>query len=77
RCELAISAASRRVDSIHLEEGFVVFGYCDRSEIEKLAKCLGGRLRVVDDRSAYLPIGKELTELDQIQLAIKSVLQAT
>jgi transcription-repair coupling factor (superfamily II helicase) len=77
RCELAISAASRRVDSIHLEEGFVVFGYCDRSEIEKLAKCLGGRLRLVDDRSAYLPIGKDLTEPDQIHGAIKSVLQAT
>jgi transcription-repair coupling factor (superfamily II helicase) len=75
RGELAILGANWRIDSIHLEDGFVVFGYRERREIEKLAKGLCGRLRVVDDRSAYLPVAKELTDVDQMHLAIKSVLQ--
>ncbi|HUY36245.1 MAG TPA: hypothetical protein VMV69_26140 [Pirellulales bacterium] len=75
RGELAILASAWRIDSIHLEPGFVVFGYRDRQEIEKLARRTGGRLRVVDLRSAYLPIGKELTDPAQIEAAIKSMLQ--
>jgi len=75
RSELAILANAWLIDSIHLEPGYVVFGYRDRQEIEKLARLRSGRLRVVDHRSAYLPIGKELTDPDQIELAIKSVLQ--
>jgi transcription-repair coupling factor (superfamily II helicase) len=75
RSELAILASMWRIDSIHLEDGFAVFGYRDRGEIEKLAKRRGGRVRVVDARSAYLPIAKDLTSPGEIEAAIKSVLQ--
>ena len=55
--KLRIWAHGWGVESIHLEEGFVVFGYRDRSRIEQLAKKSGGRLRIVDDSTAYLPLG--------------------
>ena len=75
RTELAILAQSWQIDSMHLEEGYVVFTYKNRSRIDELAKRRGGRLRVVDARSAYLPMGKEVLPPDQLYELVKSVLQ--
>ena len=73
--ELRILAHRWRVDSIHLEEGFVVFRYTDRPLIEQLAKASGAKLRVVDGRSAYLPISKGLTNHDSIFAVAKALLR--
>ena len=72
---LRIWADGWQIESIHLEEGFVVFGYTARKRIEQLAKKSGQRLRVVDDRSAYLPIDKDLTDSDAFVDAVQSLLQ--
>ncbi|HEX5443236.1 MAG TPA: hypothetical protein VFW87_05390 [Pirellulales bacterium] len=52
-----------------------MFGYRNRAGIEKLAARSAGRLRVVDGRSAYLPIGKEVVDPDAVYAVVKSVLQ--
>jgi len=67
--ELRLLAAHWKVASIHLEkptEGGsgpidVVFGYRNPRRIRELAARSDGRLRVVDDASAYFrPTGEEL-----------------
>ena len=73
--ELRILAHRWQIDSIHLEDGYLVLRYADRPPIEQLARASGGRLRVVDDRSAYLPISKDLTDQDAIFAVAKSLLR--
>jgi transcription-repair coupling factor (superfamily II helicase) len=75
RAELAILAQGWQIDSMHLEDAYVVFTYKNRPRIEKLARQWAGRLRVVDGRSAYLPTGKEVPPADELYELIKSVLQ--
>ncbi|HVX13709.1 MAG TPA: transcription-repair coupling factor [Pirellulales bacterium] len=76
RTELAILAQGWGIDSIHLEDLYAVFTYKDRPRIEALAKRHPGRLRVVDGRSAYLPLGKQLPATDEMYKLVKSVLHA-
>ena len=64
------------IESIHLEDGYIVFRYRDRKTIAQLAASSKGRLRVVDDRSAYLPIRKDLTNPDSILAVIKALLRS-
>jgi transcription-repair coupling factor (superfamily II helicase) len=73
--ELRIDAAGWRVSSIHREGSYLVFRYTDRARIEQLAKGNRGRLRVVDDRAAYLTLPREVATPDQIIDAAKSVLR--
>jgi transcription-repair coupling factor (superfamily II helicase) len=75
RVELAILAQGWQIDAMHLEDAYVVFSYKNRSRIEDLARRSGGRLRVVDGRSAYLPLGQEVPPVDDLYGLIKSVLQ--
>jgi hypothetical protein len=49
--------------------------YANRRRIEELAKKSGERLRIVDGESAYLPLGKEITQSEQIVAAVQSLLQ--
>ena len=65
----------RLIDSIHLEPKYVVFRFSSRPAIERLAKASGGRLRVADDSSAYLPLTKDLANADVIRAEIKSLLR--
>lgn len=73
--ELRILAQQWHIDSLHLEEPYAVFGYLDRPKIEQLARLRKGRLRVVDDRSAYLTLPKGLKDPDAIHGEIKSLLR--
>jgi transcription-repair coupling factor (superfamily II helicase) len=75
RTELGILAQSWQIDSLHLEDRYVVFTYKNRGRIDELAKRVGCRLRVVDARSAYLPLGKVVPPPDELYDMIKSVLQ--
>jgi transcription-repair coupling factor (superfamily II helicase) len=72
---LRIWAHGWEIDSIHLEDNFVVLGYAGRKRIEQLAKKSGGRLRIVDDRTAYLPILKELTDPASVVELVQALLQ--
>jgi transcription-repair coupling factor (superfamily II helicase) len=75
QAELRIAAALWQIDAIRREEGFVVFDYRNRGRIEELAKLKPGRLRIVDGRSAYLPLEKGVADFEPMAAAIKSVLQ--
>jgi len=73
---LRIAAHRWRIKSIHVEDRYVVFGYTARRLIRQLADRSGGRLRVVDGRSAYLPLGKEVAEPGEILAQTESLLQS-
>ncbi len=72
---LRIWAHGWGIDSIHTEEGFVVFGYRDRGRIEQLAAKSGSRLRIVDDSTAYLPLAREFAEPQRLVEAVESLLR--
>jgi len=72
---LRIAAHRWRIESIHLEDNYLVLNYSVAGLIRKLAAQDGGRLRVVDDHSAYLPMAKGLMEPDFILREVKMLLQ--
>jgi len=72
---LRIWAHDWGINQVHIEDGFVVFGYTDRTRIDSLAKSRGGKLRVVDDKSAYLPVGKDVIETGQVLDTVEALLQ--
>ena len=72
---LKIEAALWQIAEIYLEDRFLVFRYTNRARIEQLAKLGGGKLRVVDQHSAYLRVPAEVAEPDAILSLVKSVLQ--
>jgi len=74
-CQIRIWAHGWQIRSIHLEDPYVVFGYTRRRRVEQLAERGGGRLRIVDDHSAYLPLGKQTREIEALYEAIKSLLR--
>jgi len=73
--EVRIAAHQREIDSIHMEDHYVVFTSSTTQQLRQLADKSGGRLRVVDSRSAYLPLDKGVTQSDMILAQIKSLLQ--
>ncbi|MEX2185614.1 MAG: transcription-repair coupling factor [Pirellulales bacterium] len=73
--DLRLAAARWRVEQLHVEDRYLVLTYRWRAKIEELAKKSRGRLRVVDDRCAYLPLGEEVTTSEEILAASKSLLQ--
>ena len=72
--QLRIWAHNWGIHDIHLEEAYAVFLYSDRNLIQQLATRAKGKLRIVDDRSAYLPLGRVLPPPDEILEGIKSML---
>jgi transcription-repair coupling factor (superfamily II helicase) len=73
--ELRIAAAHWRIESIQREDGYAVFGYTDRGKIEELARRHRGKLRIVDEHAAYLPLDRELAQSERVVEPIKALLQ--
>ncbi len=73
--EARIAAAGWGINTIRREEGYIALDYSDRRRIDELAARSNRRLRVVDERSAYLPLDKGVADFKGIMAAIKSVLQ--
>jgi transcription-repair coupling factor (superfamily II helicase) len=73
--ELKMDAASWQISAVFIENDFVVFRYDNRPRIEQLARQHKGKLRIVDDKSAYLPLPKDLTETDRIWRIVKALLR--
>ena len=65
------------VRSIHLEDGYAVFRYTSPQSIKELASSSREDLRIVDGRSAYLPLKGEEADPDKVLERIKSLLQPT
>jgi transcription-repair coupling factor (superfamily II helicase) len=74
--ELRIAARRWHIDAIHFEPPYLVFDYVLRQTIDTLAAANGKRLRVVDDRSAYLTVPPELRTPDGHLTSAKSVLRS-
>lgn len=74
--ELRLDAAIWQINSIFLEDNYLVFKYASRSRIETLAKQNNGRLRVVDETSAYVTLKKEKHTANALLKAVKSILRA-
>jgi len=75
--DLRIAAHQWGVHSVHLENSYAVFGYCDRRRIRQLADKNPKRLRVVDDRSAYLVLNEEVTQSGGLLSELKAVLRTS
>ncbi len=75
QAELRIMSAFWQIDTIRREEGFIVFDYRNRKRIEELARSQPGRLRIVDDSSAYHPLDKGVNDFERLSATIKSLLQ--
>ncbi len=73
--EVRLAAHRWQIQSMHLEDSYVVFRYGNPGLMKQLAARQGGRLRVVDGQSAYLPRGKEVVDADQLLDELKSMLQ--
>jgi transcription-repair coupling factor (superfamily II helicase) len=74
--EVRVLAQAWEIDSIHLEDEYLVLTYTSRPRIEQLARKSGKRLRVVDGRSAYLPIKKDVMNADALHELLKSLLRS-
>ncbi|MGE0536014.1 MAG: transcription-repair coupling factor [Pirellulales bacterium] len=73
--EVRVLAHGWQIDTLRIEDGYLVFEYASRPKIERLAARLRGRLRVVDRQSAYLPLTGELSSPDLLLATAKEVLQ--
>ena len=72
---IRLLSARWQIHTVYLENEYVVFRYSVRPQMELLARESKGRLRVVDDRSAYLPLPKDAKDGDAIIACIESLLQ--
>jgi transcription-repair coupling factor (superfamily II helicase) len=73
--QLRIAAAEWQIASVGREEGYLVFQYNNRPKIEELNSLNRGRLRVVDERSAYLPLKGQVIDADSLLALAESVLR--
>src|SRR5690606_4335645 len=71
--ELKMDAAIWQIAGIEIEGQFIKFTYSSRQRIEQLARKHRGKLRIVDERSVYLPLAKEVGDPDELLELIKSV----
>jgi transcription-repair coupling factor (superfamily II helicase) len=73
--EIRIAAHRWGITSIHLEDPYAVFTYSSSPRIQQLAAASRGRLRVVDAKSAYLPLDKGIAASESVLRDVKSLLQ--
>ena len=73
--EIRIAAHRWRITTIHLEDPYAVFTYASGKRIQQLAALSGGRLRIVDNRSAYLPLENPTGSPESVLGEVKSLLQ--
>jgi len=73
--EMRIDAAIWQIEAIWVEQRkYLGMRYGDRGRIETLAKLRRGKLRIVDDRSVYATIPKEVDTPQDLLKWVKSVL---
>jgi hypothetical protein len=60
---------------MHIEGQYVVLGYKSRKQLDLLVARSGGELRIADDQSAYLPLGKDIANPEAVMLALETLLQ--
>jgi transcription-repair coupling factor (superfamily II helicase) len=63
------------IREIRLEDRYAVFGYTSRDKLARLVNKSGGRLRIADAASAYLPLRATASDPAAIFTEVKSLLQ--
>jgi transcription-repair coupling factor (superfamily II helicase) len=72
---LRVLAQAWQVTAIHLEPPYAVLRYLDRESVLELVRRSGGRLRVADAESAYLPLGHVITDADGVLAELETLLR--
>jgi transcription-repair coupling factor (superfamily II helicase) len=70
---LRIAAAGWQIESIGREEGYIVMPFANRDKIDELNRLNGGKLRIVENRLAYLPINRSLDDPDKLLALVESI----
>jgi transcription-repair coupling factor (superfamily II helicase) len=76
--DLRIAAARWSIESIDREEGYIVMPFSDRQKVDELNRANRGKLRIVENRTAYLPLsGREAqTDGDALLAWMEAILNA-
>jgi transcription-repair coupling factor (superfamily II helicase) len=76
--ELRIAAVRKGIESIVREEGFIAMPFADLAKITALNKANRNRLRIVENRTAYLPLPGAIGEsnADALLALMQSILNA-
>jgi transcription-repair coupling factor (superfamily II helicase) len=75
--ELRIDAAIWQIASVFLEDRYLVFSYTDRRRIDQLAKRTKRTVRVVDGKSAYVPLEAEERDASRILEVARATLRVS
>ena len=73
--ELRILAGNWKLERIHVEGEYVVFSYRDTRKIETLARRHPGKVRIVDPKRAYVPLGEDPLKPAEIAEVVRSLLR--
>ncbi len=74
RMRLRLLAAVWQIDTVRIENQYVVFEYLVRSRIDQLVTKSNRRLRVADARSAYLPLPELMNDPEKLVAELQSLL---
>ncbi|MDX2037598.1 MAG: transcription-repair coupling factor [Isosphaeraceae bacterium] len=72
---LRILAERRQITRMHIEEEYAVLTYRSARKIDLLARQRPGRIRVVDDRTAYVPLEEKWPKGAVVAEVLKELLQ--
>jgi len=72
---LRIWAHRWQICSLHQEGKYAVLGYTSRQKVAELVDHSSGRLRIADAHSAYLPLGKQLSDIESILGGLEALLR--
>ena len=70
-----LEAAVWQINTIFIDDKYLGFRYENKMRIEQLAAAHQGRLRVVDDQSAYITLKSAENDPDRLLSLVKSILQ--
>ena len=73
--ELRILAGNWKLERIHVEAEYVVLTYRDSKQIETLARRHPGKVRIVDPKRAYVPLGEDPLKPPEIAEIVRSLLR--
>jgi transcription-repair coupling factor (superfamily II helicase) len=75
--ELQVLAAKWGIDDIHLEEGYLIFGYRNPRKMQRLIKATSEPVRILSDRQASLFLPPKLNRRTELLPLLKSLLQSS
>ena len=75
--ELRILAERWQLERIHVEDEYAVLTYRNAQRIETLARLHPGRVRIVDEKTAYVPLEEKRPRGSVVAAVVKPLLQAS